>query len=166
VNQDGVIQYDEFIPAAMAILRARKQEGITPMPRIQDVPSAMLERYFKKLFAVADVNGDGVLQPSELQRLLELSGFSFSPEQIMLIVESADVNQDGVIQYSEFVPVATQLLLQQQEDMDTYIMTQDEAAAEQFILQGMSTEELLRTMKKVFLEADTDNSGYLDEYEF
>jgi len=64
------------------------------------------------------------------------------------------------------VPVATQLLLQQQEDMDTYIMTQDEAAAEQFILQGMSTEELLRTMKKVFLEADTDNSGYLDEYEF
>merc|ERR1719305_2112732 len=66
----------------------------------------MLERYFTKLFAVADTNGDGVLQPEEFKRLLELSGFNFSPETVAQLMDAADVNHDGVIEYDEFIPVA------------------------------------------------------------
>ena len=80
------------------------------MPNIADVPPAMLERYLKKLFAVADTNGDGVLQPSEFKRLLELSGFNFSKAQIRQLLSMADVNHDGVIEYDEFIPVALEIL--------------------------------------------------------
>ena len=63
-----------------------------------------------KLFSIADVNGDGVLQPEEFENLLESCGFDLSEEQIAEIVEAADVNHDGVIEYSEFVPVAVDIL--------------------------------------------------------
>ena len=35
------------------------------MPDPADVPADMMERYLKRLFALADTNGDGVLQPQE-----------------------------------------------------------------------------------------------------
>jgi Ca2+-binding EF-hand superfamily protein len=112
VNGDGVIEYDEFIPAMKAIIAGAKEatSSGSEMPSIEDVPPAMLERYFQKLFAVADVNGDGVLQPSEFKRLLELSGFNFDKATVRKLLNAADVNQDGVIEYDEFVPVAMEIL--------------------------------------------------------
>jgi hypothetical protein len=80
------------------------------MPNLDDVPPEMLARYFKKLFAVADTNGDGVLQPAEFKRLLELSGFNFDKVTVRRLLNSADVNHDGVIEYDEFVPVALEIL--------------------------------------------------------
>merc|ERR1711871_910604 len=118
-NHDGVIEYDEFIPAMKAIIAGAKEAsapaaapvgGSSAMPNIEDVPPAMLERYLQKLFAVGDVNGDGVLQPEEMSRLLDLSGFNLSPSQVAAIVDAADVNHDGVIEYDEFVPVAIGML--------------------------------------------------------
>ena len=112
-NQDGVIQYEEFIPAMKAIIAgAKKATAAAPapaaaagaMPALADVPPAMLKRYLQKLFAVADVNGDGVLQPAEFKRLLELSGFNFPPATIRKLLNAADVNHDGVIEYDEFIP--------------------------------------------------------------
>ena len=41
-----------------------------------------LTRYIHRLFNVADVNGDGVLQADELRRLLQLCGFKFTPSEI------------------------------------------------------------------------------------
>ena len=35
------------------------------MPKWDDVPEPMLERYLEKLFAIGDTNGNGVLQPQE-----------------------------------------------------------------------------------------------------
>merc|ERR1719238_2045310 len=80
------------------------------MPKLFDVPQPMLERYLQKLFAVADTNGDGVLQPEEFKRLLELSGFNFSKAQVRQLLSQADVNNDGVIEYDEFIPVALALM--------------------------------------------------------
>ena len=69
-----------------------------------------LEQYFKGLFSIADANGDGVLQPDELEKLLQLCGFALSAEEIAQFVSEADTNHDGVIEYDEFVPVATKML--------------------------------------------------------
>merc|ERR1711871_1905151 len=110
VNKDGVIEYDEFVPVAIGILQARLRTGAPTMPKIDDVPPAMLERYFKKLFAIADTNGDGVLQPTEFRRLLELSGFNLSASQVNELVSRADTNNNGVIEYDEFIPVAMDIL--------------------------------------------------------
>jgi len=165
-NQNGVIEYDEFIPVAMDILRGRKAAGLAPMPRMQDVPAPMLERYLKKLFNIADVNGDGVLQPAEFKKLLQLSGFNFPASAVEQLMTAADVNHDGVIQYEEFIPVAMQVLLGQQDMMDTYITTEQESAARSLLMEGETQEQVLRKLKKYFLFADEDNSGFLDAREF
>jgi Ca2+-binding EF-hand superfamily protein len=69
-----------------------------------------LNAYLKQLFAIADANGDGVLEPDELRTLLELCGFDLSAKEIEDFVSAADTNHDGVIEYDEFVPVATKML--------------------------------------------------------
>merc|ERR1712167_273205 len=69
-----------------------------------------LEKYFKRLFKMGDVNGDGVLQPQEVSALLKLTGFEFDDSTIAAIVRDADTNHDGVIEYEEFVPMMLQTL--------------------------------------------------------
>ena len=64
----------------------------------------------RELFTIADANGDGVLQPDELTKLLQMCGFELSAEEIAQFVTEADANQDGVIEYEEFVPVASKML--------------------------------------------------------
>merc|ERR1711959_841139 len=83
------------------------------MPALEDVSPKLLQKYFKQLFQVADTNGDGVLQPAEFKRLLELSGFNFPPATVRKLLNAADVNRDGVIEYDEFVPVALEILKSQ-----------------------------------------------------
>jgi len=120
VNKDGVIEYDEFAAAAAEFLSApgavaaaataRTTVAAPPMPNLKDVPQDLLERYLKKLFELADTNGDGVLQPSEFKRMLEVSGFNFTRLQVGNLIAMADLNHDGVIEYDEFVPMAMELL--------------------------------------------------------
>ena len=70
----------------------------------------MLQRYFEKLFAEADVNGDGVLRPAEFNRALALSTFNFHKDTMNKLLNAANVNEDGVIEYDDFVPVAVEIL--------------------------------------------------------
>ena len=95
--------------------KEKKVKG-SAAPRACDVASSDLEDYLKQLFAIGDANGDGVLQPAELTKLLGLCGFNLSDEQVAELVQSADVNGDGVIEYDEFAPVAAQLLKAQDGD--------------------------------------------------
>ena len=59
---------------------------------------------------MGDPNGDGVIEPSELEDLLRQSGFQFDDNTIAAIMTGADTNRDGVIEYKEFVPLMTALL--------------------------------------------------------
>ena len=54
------------------------------MPALETMSSDEFNLYMEKLFAVADKNGDGVLQPDEFERLLHLSGFNFNSETCLL----------------------------------------------------------------------------------
>jgi Ca2+-binding EF-hand superfamily protein len=166
INHDGVIEYDEFIPLAVEVVNIRKEAGLAGMPRLSEVPAPMLERYLKKLFTIADSNGDGVLQPAEFKRLLQLSGFNFSPSQVEELMASADVNHDGVIQYEEFIPVAMSILGAQQDSVDDFMGEQDEQAVRQLLLEHGTRPQTERMMKKMFLFADNDCSGELDYQEF
>jgi len=69
-----------------------------------------LEDYLSKMFSIADANGDGVLQPDELRRMLRLCNFALSEQEITEFVNAADTNHDGLVDYDEFVPVATKML--------------------------------------------------------
>ena len=94
-------------PATSLPSKTKKQKAL---PHPSTFKAEDLDQYFKGLFAIADANGDGVLQPDELKKLLQLCGFALSAEEIAQFVSEADTNHDGVIEYSEFVPVATKML--------------------------------------------------------
>ena len=87
--------------------QSKKQKEL---PHPSSYTAEQLEEYFKGLFSIADANADGVLQPDELEKLLQLCGFALSAEEIAQFVSEADTNGDGVIEHSEFVPVATKML--------------------------------------------------------
>merc|ERR1712216_975140 len=119
VNGDGVIEYDEFVPMMVSLIPENGAqdeddddhdgEGQS-LPALQDVPPEMLEKYFMQLFESADTNGDGVLEPEELERMLELSGFNLDADTISELMDAVDANQDGVIEYEEFVPMMASLI--------------------------------------------------------
>merc|ERR1711957_683981 len=104
-NHDGVIEYDEFMPAMLAVIASMK-DAVTDaaveefaMPNPADVLADMMADYLQKLFKVADSNDDGVLSPVEFAELLSRSGFNFPEHMIISLVKAADVNEDGVIEY-------------------------------------------------------------------
>jgi Ca2+-binding EF-hand superfamily protein len=109
VNKDGVIQYDEFCEAIKGLIQMLPSANLlakssSDMPDINVIERAQLESYFQRLFAIGDINNDGVLSPEEFESLLRKSGFNFDDNTIGEIMDSADVNHDGVIEYDEFVP--------------------------------------------------------------
>lgn len=66
-NCNGLIEYSEFVPLAVDLLRAMKIKD-DEMKAASAYTAEQLEKYMQRLFAIGDKNGDGVLQPSELQR--------------------------------------------------------------------------------------------------
>jgi Ca2+-binding EF-hand superfamily protein len=83
----------------------------------------------------------------------------------------ADEDEDGFINYHEFVPVAVQVL--QGYHARRHAMEhrdKDEQSARDlamdYLLHGMSREELEATMFKLFQKADLDHDGFLDRNEF
>jgi len=111
VNKDGVILYEKFVPAFVSLIKDRETDNATLPTDTKDIAPDMMDRYLRKLFKVSDKNGDGVLQPDELEALLSLSGFNFSAREVQDVIREADLNSDGVIEYDEFVPIALKFLI-------------------------------------------------------
>jgi Ca2+-binding EF-hand superfamily protein len=103
-NHDGVIQYEEFLPAMKALIGDLTNNTAEPMPHLHSVPPIEMEAYLRRLFQIGDRNNDGVLQPGEYEALLKKSGFNFDTPTIAQIMQISDTNQDGVISYEEFIP--------------------------------------------------------------
>ena len=106
----------------------------------------------KQLFQIADRNDDGVLQPAEMKKLLELSGFKLSPMDIDELVKSADVNKDGVIDWKECLPAMMQLV-------DTLYPAMP-------ALDKVPKEELEKYLRDLFAVADKNGDGVLSFEEF
>lgn len=87
VNQDGVIEYDEFVPAAASVLRSYLSTPAVPQSpyRWDDLPEEECTQYLQQLFAIADQNQDGVVQPQEFVELMKLSGLGFPDELILQV---------------------------------------------------------------------------------
>merc|ERR1711970_110273 len=86
-------------------------------------------------------------------------------------MEEADVNNDGSIEYREFVPVMIDII-ETANAVTSNMAANEEAqlqawdAAQAYILEGMSREELEAAAFGIFQAADVDNSGFLDRQEF
>lgn len=103
INQDGVIEYEEFVPMMVEVL-APKQLNLA------NYTEAQLRKYFTQLFEMADEDGNGVLDAGEVEHLLSSTGFKFSKVKIAEVMASADTNHDGVLDYGEFVHMLLKIL--------------------------------------------------------
>merc|ERR1712086_345442 len=75
-----------------------------------DLTEDELDDYLRKLFFIADRDGDGVLQQHEYMQLMRSSSLQFSEELISQGFMAADKNRDGVIQYEELVTTLKAML--------------------------------------------------------
>jgi len=130
-----------------------------------------MEGYLQSVFEQADVNGDGFLDHTEFKSLLRNADLGLSDENVKRVMAEADEDEDGFINYHEFVPVAVQVL--QGYHARRHAMEhrdKDEQSARDlamdYLLHGMSREELEATMFKLFQKADLDTDGFLDRNEF
>jgi len=127
----------------------------------------VLERYFKRLFALADTDSNGVLDPREFHNLLDKSGLGFSDRLIRKVMIEADLNEDMMIQWEEYVPVMLQIIDAHRRRNYNHV---DEAyaiqGATEFVCHGQNSASVERLIRKVFMESDVDNNGVLDKGEF
>ena len=111
------------------------------------------------------------LAPRWTQEVIKMADLGLSESEVKNVMAEADVNGDGEITYAEFVPLAVDLvqaLYAKAEAANDLAADEEEAkeAATEFMLHGMSREELEGVMKEVFLKADADGSGALSLNEF
>eukprot|EP00656_Telonema_subtile_P022890 TRINITY_DN2415_c0_g1_i1.p1 TRINITY_DN2415_c0_g1~~TRINITY_DN2415_c0_g1_i1.p1 ORF type:complete len:632 (+),score=181.52 TRINITY_DN2415_c0_g1_i1:137-2032(+) len=164
-NGDGVTSSEELLKWSMEALSRAKAVP----ERLAFSPSALtaeqLEGYLRDLFSVADTNGDGVLQPKELTKLLSLCGFELSSSQILDIVQAADLNGDGVIDHAELVPVARAILHSlSKEDPETDSESDSEDV--KYDWTEIPEPQLEGYLRKLFLAADENQDGVLQPSEF
>ena len=60
VNHDGLIDYEEFVPIAVSLLKTTSKVGKSEIKPVSEYTTDDLEKYFTELFKIGDVNGDGV----------------------------------------------------------------------------------------------------------
>ena len=110
VNDDGCIEYDEFVPVAFRVLvdRARNKQLENEALSSEDGITALLVDEFRG----ADPTGAGVMHVQDvkrcLKRLAEHAELQLSRSQIVSIVADCEVNpDDGTVHYLRFAPVAS-----------------------------------------------------------
>ena len=83
--------------------------GVAMRPR--RAMSASIDKIFEdaqtsggidRLFKGIDNNGDGVIQPGELQGWLKSNGLTYTPAEVYAMYAQHDDNNDGVLQKDEF----------------------------------------------------------------
>jgi len=145
----------------------QSMEEVRSLPDLKDISIPVLDRYFRRLFALADTDDNGVLDPREFHNLLVKSGLGFNDRLIRKVLMEADLNKDGFIEWSEFVPVMLEIVdahrVKSHRDEDEAAAR---AAAEEYVYTQAPKEQIERSMMKMFFEADVDNNGVLDKQEF
>jgi len=145
--------------------------GNSSSPTINAASAEEMEDYLRSVFEQADLNEDGFLDHTEFKSLLRNADLGLSNEDVKRVMSEADEDDDGFINYGEFVPVAVQVLQgyhARRSAMEHH--QKDEATARElameYLLHGMSREELEATMFRLFQKADLDQDGFLDRNEF
>lgn len=126
-----------------------------------EVNQASMDNYLKNLFEIGDTNGDGVLQPAELAKLLKLTGFNLESGAILDIVQAADVDGDGLIQYDEFVPIVRDMLAN-----PPAAKKGPEGANPNLDFQKLKANELEAYLTQLFKIADANGDGVLQPTEY
>jgi Ca2+-binding EF-hand superfamily protein len=156
-NQDGVIEYKEFIPlcvdliesmyakAAANLAESEAQENSRKAAEsmlLGDMSQEQLEASLSEMFQQADKDGNGVLDPDEFRSCLRAADLGLTDSDINDVGMNADKNDDGCISYTEFIPTAFQMLVAMlAKQIKTRAESPELAAVMNFLLTNFEAED-------------------------
>lgn len=147
---------------------ATTTENKTEAPKQpEDVVQAQLET-LKKLFAEADADKNGSLNPREIHAVYTKLGFKFNEVQAQFITKIADANADGQLQFDEFCHLygfladINGLFAETDENKDGNIQTNELDKCMNKLGFKFSDKQI----KFMYKMADADGNGTIDREEF
>mmetsp|Transcript_7630 Transcript_7630/g.18250 ORF Transcript_7630/g.18250 Transcript_7630/m.18250 type:complete len:458 (-) Transcript_7630:73-1446(-) len=167
-NEDGAIEYHEFVPAAADMIETAVAKRRFQQAKLEREADAVersrhfllhglsreeLEGVLEEMFRQADTDGSGALSRSEFASCLRSSGLGLTRKEINVLMAEVDEDHDGTISYAEFLPLCFNLLVE--------IVSEEFSSAQ--ATKGES--ELKEFFTDLFREADYENTGRLRPFE-
>merc|ERR1719420_371730 len=127
MNQDGVIDYNEFIPLCVDLIESMYAKTSAEVAEAEADTAAHdaaaegllngmsqeeLEGTLMEMFKQADKDGNGVLDRKEFRDCMRAADLGLRRKDINAISAQTDVNGDGMIEYAEFLPTAFEVLVE------------------------------------------------------
>lgn len=171
-NDDGVVEYAEFVPVCFEILVERATHK--QMENAAFSSHDGLTQLLLGAFVAADCDGSGVLQIRDIKSIItslaEGEELNLSRSQIVSIVSACDVSPKGVVRYATFAPVAADIIYgmvdfhaqKRRAEAVAQLASGDGSVA---FMRDLNAEQIEGVMMKAFLAADVDGSGSLDRVE-
>lgn len=130
-----------------------------------------LEQLLTQMFHEADVDGSGALSMTEFREVLKMADLGLSDRETKRVMAEADFDGNGEISYAEFIPLAVDLVQSMYAKMEmeqARAQEEDDAReeAKNYLLHGMTKEEVENVMMEIFHKSDADGSGALSLTEF
>jgi Ca2+-binding EF-hand superfamily protein len=159
-NNDGMIDFNEFLPLMMELIQLLIAKGDVEAKLAQNeaevedkllhgMDRATLNNLLLSIFQSADADGSGALDRREFQNALKSADLGLTRKEINGLLHAVDENEDGEISYEEFAPVAFDLCVQ--------------IYARQVAHEALPTgeKEICDYFQQLFASADTDSTGRL-----
>lgn len=171
-NDDGVVEYAEFVPICFGILVERAVNK--QMENAAFSSHDGLTQLILSAFIARDRDESGVLQFSEIKAAMKVMAeeeeLSLSRAQLVSVVSMCKIGPDGSVKYAAFAPVAAEVIY----DMIDFDSQKRRAEAVTQLSSGDSNIDFMRdltreqveeVMMEAFVAADADGSGSLDREE-
>jgi len=142
-------------------------EADAAQPAVTRLSKAELQETFTQMFQQADADGSGALDMKEFKEVLSMADLGLTNSQIKSVMSEADVDGSGTISYVEFIPLAVDLVNSMYAKMEMEAEKEEARQnASDYLVKGMTPEQLEATMRDVFVMCDVDGSGALSLPEF
>lgn len=163
MNDDGSIEYREFIPACVELILSIQAREEARMQREEAEMEAEMEaEYFfhgmsmdeieyliRQAFSAADADGSGELDLKEFQMFLRDLPLNLTKKEINMAMMEVDANQDGKVSLDEFIPLFHVLMR--------------EMIKNQILEVNREPDELAEFLIMCCQEYDPDATGYIKE---
>ena len=124
VNQDGEIDYEEFVPIAVdlvqglyARMESAAEDEVAAVQAQQEaellirgMDKAELQKIMMDVFNKADADGSGQLSLGEFQTCIKEADLGLTRREINVLMTQVDVDGSGYVEYSEFAPLCFEIL--------------------------------------------------------
>ena len=163
MNDDGSIEYREFIPACVELIlsiqareEARQEKEMAEAEAeaeadyfFHGMSQDELEFLMREAFKAADTDESGELSLKEFQVFLRDLPLNLTKKEINMAMMEVDTNQDGQVSLDEFIPL--------------FHVIMREMIKNQILAVNREPDELAEFLIMCCQEYDVDSTGYLKE---